>query len=69
VSIDPKNNLSLLNTIEEIQDGVKIQDGAKNPKKKYILAAKWSIFNGFQKTFLRFVRSTGVYKTPLSWKI
>jgi hypothetical protein len=64
--IDPQNNLSHLNTIGKIQDGP--QNGAQNLK-NLILAAKWPISNGVQKTFLRFVFPTSFYKTPLSWKI
>jgi hypothetical protein len=68
LNIYQQNTLSYSNTIAEIQDGVKIQNGGKN-KKKLIFAAKWSIFNGFPITFLCFVRPTSVYKTPLSWNI
>jgi hypothetical protein len=39
----------------------------QNPKwrpkpKNFILAAKWQIFNGFPKTFERFICRTSIYK-------
>jgi hypothetical protein len=61
---DIKEYFEPLKTTREIQDGVKIQNGAKNPK-KLIISAKWPIFNRFQKPLLRFVRTNSVYKTPL----
>jgi hypothetical protein len=48
-----------------MQDGGKIQNGAQNTK-KLNFAVKWPIFNGFQKTFVRFVCRTVIYKYPLS---
>jgi hypothetical protein len=63
-SIDRNKIFSNLNTTAEIQDGVKIQNGAQKMK-NLIFAAKWAIFNEFQKPFLCFVCATSVHKTPL----
>jgi len=65
--IGPKINFSLKNFDSEIQDGVKIQNGAKN-RKKLVFAAKWPNSNGFQKSLLCFVCPTSVHKKPFSWK-
>jgi hypothetical protein len=46
----------------DIQDGVIIQKDAQKRKEK-MFAAKWPIFNEFQKTFLCFVCPTSVHKT------
>jgi hypothetical protein len=39
---------------------------ATKKEKILFLLPKWTIFNGFQNIFLRFVRPTSVYKKPLS---
>jgi hypothetical protein len=46
LSIDPKNIFSLLNFRAVIQDGGKIQNGAKK-RKNLIFAAKWPKINEF----------------------
>jgi hypothetical protein len=57
VKYRPKEHFEPLTA--ETQDGVKNQ--MHQNFKNHIFAAKWPIFNGFQKTFLRFVRPTSVY--------
>jgi hypothetical protein len=51
------NIFSHLSFDPEIQDGVKIQNGAQK-RKNLIFAAKWPIFNEFQKTISLFVCPT-----------